>query len=820
MKKYQKTLALIVTFFVVLFAILIFFNKISTISLPPNDTNLEISNITDSSKVYLNKFGIPHIIANNEQDCFFMVGYMHARDRLFQMDIFRRTAKGELSEIFGEEKIQTDKFFKAFGFNMLSEKNYNILDKETKKILNLYSDGINYYIESNKKKLSFEFQALNYFPKKWEPVDCLNISKYLALLQSVSFSKDLINGEISERVGVSKALNLITQYPEKSIHIYNDSPFDSVKAISSSNSNYFENYKNLNLSELNKNISEIVKINKLDFSNAASNSWIVSKNKTNKSELIMASDPHLNLGLPSQWYQIHFSYPGVNVTGLSIPGIPFPFIAKNDFISWGITNSMIDDFDYYFEKVDSLNTNLYLNGNQKNKFTYKLDSIKIKGKETEKYYIRFTNRSAVISDFFEKNKNQKNANKYVYTYSWSGNYTSTEMQSMNKLIKTKEWNQFVNCFSNWSSPSLNFTYCDVSGNMGVLTAGKVPIRKLSNACIPNPGWLSDYNWVGFVPYSNMPKLYNPKKGYLVSANNGLTTSKTNFYSNYFDIPSRAERIDYLLSNQKEFSVRDIQLMQVDCYSPFAKLVCDIIKPILNNNKNKLNSEQRTVLYKFNNWDYIFSPVSPNATVFSCFYNKLLINTFSDELGINLLSRLANASNITASKITSMLQKGDSLWFNDINTPWIETKEEIVIKSFCQAVDYIFNSFRDRNIDNCKLGNFQKIEYKHILSESDFLKFTVNSGPYQASGHFSTINKSESNILELDKINYGTSSRFIVDMKENFAYSSLPGGASGDPVSPNYTDQILLFLNSGFIKLNCRNIPDPDEYLSIIFLPKK
>ena len=221
--KLNKSIALLLTLILIAVSALIFAVKIATISLPKNFTEDEIQSVSDTVKAYCNQFGIPHIIAKNENDAYFMMGYFHARDRLWQMDLMRRSGRGQLSEIFGEETINVDKFFKCLRLDKIADKIYNNTDKNIRDILSSYSSGVNYFIKKNRRKLPFEFQTLEYIPKDWTPTDCMIVGKMLAYDMSTSFLTDIVMGEISEKIGVAKALTLLADYPVSGPCVTDDS---------------------------------------------------------------------------------------------------------------------------------------------------------------------------------------------------------------------------------------------------------------------------------------------------------------------------------------------------------------------------------------------------------------------------------------------------------------------------------------------------------------------------------------------------------------------------------------------------------------------
>ncbi len=832
----NKTFAILLSTLIILISVLFFILKISSLSLPPSKLFLETEKVFDSCKVYFNQFGIPHIITKNENDAFFMMGYIHARDRIWQMDLMRRTAKGELSEVFGDETLDFDKFFRGLDLKTVSQKITNNLNKTVLNALTSYSAGVNFYLKNNYKTLPFEFQTLNYIPYSWTPIDCILIGRLMAFDMSVGFMNDITIGEIATKIGNEKATSLVKPYPSWGPCVLDDSLVNNPKII-----NKVDTTLKLGVMDqetrtiVSKTFGQLLSFFENKYknnSNGGSNSWVLKKSKSSNG-VILANDPHLSLGLPPKWYQIHLTSNDINVTGFTLPGIPFFLIGRNDNISWGITNVMLDDCDFFIDKVDSINPNNYYNSSGlKRKFNFKADTIKIKNREPYTYYIRSTERSSVISDFhllrkpsnitnnLYYDKNNQYFRNYCLTYSWTGQQPTYEATALYQILKAKDWNQFTNSLNNWGSPSLNFTYADIKGNMGIFPVGIIPIRRESNPLLPTPTWLGNKDWQGFIYPNQLPKIFNPSKKFVASSNNKTSHNSSYYMSNYFEPPSRIERIYQIIHEQKEFTVRDVQLMQSDILSPYAQKMMQIVLPILESKINTLDNLTKQSVWILKKWDFVFSPGSVAPSIYSSFFKNLIYETFVDELGEKLLWNYSYVTSISSMKIYDMVMNNDSIFFDDNRTQWIEDRNSIVIRAYSKAIKELAQYFNDSNIYNWKFNKLQTLELNHTFSENKFLKPSVNSGPYQVGGNFTTISKADWKFYNPYKVTVGVSGRFIADMEDSVIYSSLPGGASGDPVSPNYTDQILLFLNSGYVKINTKREPTSDFKLGIEFLPSR
>ncbi len=865
MFSFNKLAALIISLFIILVAAYIFLNNLVRTSLPPAYENIYPGQIKDSVKVYRNYYGIPHIIAKNENDAFFMLGYCHAEDRLWQMDFFRTAGKGRLSEFFGKSTLQIDKFMRSLEIEKTAYEIEKSMNKYTLKILQAYSDGINFYIEKHINKLPFEFCVLDYTPEKWAPVDCIIIERLFALELSKSFWADISMGEIAEKIGPSKALELLPTYsdnahfvldsalPKESTKKKKDSlNIDSIKGtghalldyrfrskIKNNLGNIYSGISVQKLSQVYKQLSSLMSESKnflgFEGSSKGSNSWAMKKVKNEKTPAVLANDSHLALGLPSRWYQLHLTYPDFNIIGMTMPGIPFFFAGRNDYICWGMTNIMLDDCDFFIEKIDA-DTNYYFNSDgSKSRFKFTRDTIKIKNDEPYTYYRKYTSRSAVISDLTNisnpysliGNKNvekeyQGFSNRYCLTYSWLGNRKSDEFSALYHINKAQHWSQFKDALDSWGVPAMNFTYGDLKGNIGLVPSGIIPLRgKSCQPQIPNPAWLPGYDWLGYKTLSDFPTLYNPSKMFVSSANNALYRFYPGYITSYWEPPSREQRIDGILSQYNEYSARDAQIMQQDIFSNYAKELLYYSVPLIQKDPSKLNELERQVLRRLKQWDYLMSQQLPSPLVFSEFFEKLLFNTFHDELGERLFNEYLKTNSVPTNRIMELVSDTiSSHWFDNVNTPNYEDKTDIVLKSFKDAVETLRLKFRTDDINKWKFGKLHQASFNHILDSYKLIKPAINIGKFETGGSNTTINDMEWDLSNPYEVVLGPSMRFISDMSDTLVYTSIAGGISGDPFSDNYSNQVQLWLNGGYMAIPVSRVHNKNFVLKILAVPKK
>ncbi len=815
MKLYFKIIGLIVVLIIIVSSIYTFIDDIKSASLPPEFNEFESIEVMDTIKIYQNNYGIPHIIANSEYDAYFSIGYFHAQERLWQMDYLRRAAYGKLSEILGNDALQTDKFMRTLEISNLARSNYKILSKKSKSILEAYCKGVNSFIEKNKGRMQFEFGALDYFPSIWTPEDCMAISKLFAFEMSLSFYFDLTFGEIANRIGNDYASKFIPQYPNNAACVLDN----KINFVPTADTNKPNATASLSFNDgLLEDIQKVREFLGFSGSSIGSNVWAMKKKHGNYST-IFANDPHLSFGLPAKWVQMHVSSSNFNIIGNTMPGLPLFMTGRNDYIAWGVTNMMLDDCDFFIEKIDPSGKYYYQSDSSKKLITYIADTIKIKNNQDYIYYFRKTERSPIISDaHYFNNANNKYFKSNAITYRWTARENADNILAIYKINTAKNWNDFVHAAEMWSAPALNFTFADKYGNIGVAPCGYIPKRNLgNNPNFPNSG--SNTDWYGYYTGKDMPKQLNPEKGFVASANNKTLRESPFYLSSHWEPSSRIERIEEMLMVSENYEVRDAQYMQNDYLSPYAREMMKKLMPIFYKYEHLLNGKERTSFAILKKWDFIMTPGSQAASIYNVFLNKLINNTFEDELGNRLLKNYTMISNLSLRKIMELCDEPDNILFDNVKTPDREHRDYTVIKSFKDAIAELDSYFKGDYPQRWYYGKLHTLTLNHILSSNSFIKPTVTISGIEIGGNSTTLNNTEYRINDSYKAIIGSSVRFITDMGDNYVYTSMPGGISGDPMSQNYSNQVQLWLNGGYIKIPCKKTPSGEFILRTLINPE-
>ncbi len=777
MKLFKKIATIILILLVLLLAGgMIFLNNLKTRAVPDYNENVDLENLTDPVTVYRDSLGIPHIYAANDLDLYRTVGYVMAQDRLWQMDLMRRITQGRLSEVLDPGLVNADHLFRALDFSAKSELVLSKTDPEIVACLQAYSDGVNQYIDRNQKKLSFEFALLGYKPEPWEPVHTVNLIGYMAW--------DLASGWGSE-IGLYKMQQVLSDTLFR--ELLPDMKYHSTPVFPE----YMSSGKSLEMQSYMDDAIRIV--NELGLQVfEASNNWAVSGTKSETGMPLMANDMHLGLMSPGIWYQMHHVVEGkVNVTGVVLPGAPYVIAGHNEDISWGMTNVAVDDMDFYLETVNPEDSNQYLlNGEWKNMKLVE-EKIEVKGRdEPVTRTTRYTHRGPVISTF-------KGVADRVISVRWQGRAYSNELRSVHLLDRAKNWNDFRNAVSSFNSVSQNIVYADRLGNIGLQTSAGVPIRK-GGGILVYPGDTTLYDWLGVVPFEELPFSFNPDIGYVSSANNRTVGEDYPYYiGTWFTMPYRIERIREMLEDKEVFGTEDFKRMLRDQTSQFAMKLTPVYLEALKGHTEGIYQEAYQELAQ---WDHSMSEVSPAALVFEILWQELNKAMFYDELGGNLYPLMLQNNILARNLINRVRITGKSAWCDNISTPGKkESFQDNIRTAFIQAVDTISSMYGEKPAA-WQWGDLHKVALRHPLGSVKIVDriFKLNGGPYRVGGSFHTVCPYTYPIGESFVANHGASERHIFDLFNwDKSLTVIPTGTSGVPASPHYLDQTDLYINNKF-----------------------
>jgi len=765
-------------------------------SLAVYEGELNATGLKENVEIYFDSLAVPYIIADNDEDAAFALGFLHAQERMFSMDLIRRAGEGKLSEIFGEETIPFDKMFKTVGIYRTAKMIEKKMNPEVLNLLKAYSEGVNFYISEKKNKYTFEFDLLNYQPYKWESVHSIIVIRMMAWELNLSWWTDLAFTELVQKLGEEKVKEVLPDYPENAPTIIPE----GIKDFAKINNSFIETDKAFR------------KFMKMQGTQVGSNSWVVNSNLSASGKPVIANDPHLAFRVPGLWYAAVMKCPTWNVTGVSIPGAPGITIGKNENIAWTLTNIMSDDADFYYETVDISGTK-YLLDREWNDLIIIEDTIQVKDSDGVPITIRMTHHGPIISEIhpytFVFNDEER---KYpAISMQWLGNEFSDEMDAFLGINKARNWNEFKIAVQKFNIPGQNFVYADADDNIGYVFGGALPLRETNTTTFSFDGSTSQFDWKGMIDRKELPILFNPAENYIASANNKTVKDFKYNITNLWGPHSRIDRITQLLNSKEKHSADDFMKYQVDITSPYAVLLVDYILKAFEG-VNITNQNLKLSLELFEDWNYELDKFSQTPTIYLTFLNKLLRNTYLDEMGNDLFNQYVFLVNVPYRNILELLEKPSSKWFDDVNTKNRENRDEIIRKSMADALDDLENKFGS-DLKNWQWGRVHTVTFKHPFSGvSGLLDGLIDIGPYQLSGDGTTVFNTEYTFSKsIDKFprfmhepfetELGPGMRFIFDFANpDEFYLILATGQSGNVMSDHYFDMTRMWLEGKYMKI--------------------
>ncbi|MGQ9472309.1 MAG: penicillin acylase family protein [Candidatus Aminicenantales bacterium] len=846
MKRMGKLLGLGILGLVLIILILFFvyLRQLKTSGLPVYQGKVSIPGLTAAVQVIRDNYGIPSILATNEIDLYLATGYVMAQDRLWQMDLLRRVTTGRLAEIFGDSFAETDLLLRALGFAEKARQVIAATPASVVACLEAFAAGVNAYLQEARHNLPLEFKLLRYEPEPWLPEHSAYLIGYMGWDLAFAWGIESVLWQLEAKLkGQEEKLKELLAEPLNPIFIYDGFSLPSfhgtsplINHVPAGKELSFLPVKEKGLSpipgdtssERSADLSPLVwtrekeKIGSdsskdsrgearffpaslLDAGRfleerglaifAGSNNWAISGSLSSTGLPILSNDMHLALSLPGVWYPLHQVVEGgLHVVGVALPGEPFIVAGHNEQIAWGMTNAMADDMDFYLETVDAAHPDLYFFKGKWRPLKVREEVIKIKGGKEIYRKLRFTHRGPVVSEF-------KAIKDKVISMRWTGFEASNELLGVYFLNRARNWSEFREALAHFRSLCLNVIYADVQGNIGLQLVGGVPRRKAPGWKLL-PGETAEFDWVGLVPFAELPFMFNPPSGYVFSANNKSISQNYPYPISYFFLSQeRAERIKEFLSSKQKFTAADMTLLQADVRSSLVRRLKPYLDQILVK-VNELSGLEKEARQRLREWNGEVTAESVGATIFEVFYYEFGRQMFADELGDELCQQYISA----ASRVflpyffEQALATGISAWSDDLLTPQLkETLEDIVARSFRQTITFLRRACGS-NLEEWPWGKIHQLKLQHPLGRIKLLAtlFGLNRGPYPVGGSFHTVCPFGYSYGFPFKVNHGASQRHVYVVGDwNDSLTIVPAGVAGVPGSPHYADQLPLYLRPAY-----------------------
>ena len=775
-------------------------------SFPETDGAVMIPGLKDEVHIYRDEFGIPHIFANNEDDLYLAQGYITAQDRFWQMEFWRHIGQGRLSEIAGSATVDTDKFIRTMGWNRMAEDTtayYAQEEPQFMAIMESYSKGVNSYIDTNRDNLSLHFKILGLVNDPWEiepwsPLNSVSWGVVMADNLSENWSAEIARADLNQALGEATVELIWPGYPLDKRPIIaptnlqhnalNEEPpkgksdLEDTKAVDEETS--------FNWRDVNTTLIGQIPGNSFGLGSGpllGSNNWVISGEYTDTGLPLLANDPHLGVQLPSIWYEIGLHAPGIDVVGFSFAGVPGVIIGHNDHIAWGVTNVGPDVQDLYIEKINPSNDHQYEYNGEWQDMELIDEVIKVNGGEDVNLEVRVTQHGPIISDI------QEDIND-VLAFRWTQQDRSRILQSIVLLNKAQNYEDFREALRYWDVPAQNVVYADVEGNIAYQMPSRIPVRKDGNGQVPVPGWTDRYEWEDWVPYDDLPALYNPQKGYIVTANNAVVDDKYPYFlAADWSSGDRAQRITAMIEEKiaagEKISADDIAQMQFDSSS----LPADTYIPLLAG-LSSADSQVQAALERLRGWDKQEKLDSVPATLFEIFFMNLINNVLADDIGQENVEKIPGSTKLIF--MHELAGQPNVRWWDDTGTSKKETREDILLQSLAEAITWLEEN-EGSSMNAWEWGTLHTITFADaILGASGVapIEAIFNRGPFALDGGRDLVNAQSWDDSDPARVDWYPSMRMIVDLSDLEASRSvIPIGNSGHPFNAHYDDQMPLWL---------------------------
>ncbi len=755
--------------------------------------DLKTSLLQNKVDVYLDDRLVPHVFAQNEHDVYFVQGYLHAKFRLWQMEFQTHAAAGRLAELIGAKKgdysilDNKDRYFRRLGMGWAAENSLKAMESnpDSKVVYDAYTQGVNYYIENlQPEDYPVEYKLLDYAPEKWTNLKTAFLLKYMSY-DLAGYDRDF---------EYTNAMTFLSKNKFEKIYPYGQDSLDPIipkrtmfekpaiqlKIPANADSVYFNYHDSIPINQIKPNPEN------------GSNNWAVAGSKTASGRPILCGDPHLGLNLPSLWFEMQLHIPQWNAYGASLPGAPAIPIGFNDSIAWSETNAMRDVRDYYSIRFkDKSQKEYWFNGEWK-KTDWRIDTIKIRDAAD---YIDSIPMTVFGPVMYEKRFGDKLKDDKAYAVRWKAHDPSNDAWTFIKLIRAKNYNEYVEAIKTYECPGQNFVFAAKNGDVAIWNQGAFPAKWYRQGDFVMPGEDSSYMWQGNIPMNENPHMLNPVRGFVSSANQLPVDFKTypyylgGSYSFY-----RGIIINKKLTTMKDITTQDMEQMQTDNYNIFAATALPVL--LRNIDMNNLNATEKGYVDLLKQWNYKADPDGKEQTIFNKWWNQFEEMVWNDDM--EKRTELPYILPYESTLIEAIIKDTTFQFIDNKETPQKETLKDIVKLSLEQAVQYLDSIENVKNdLDYTKVkgsssnllwGKMKDTEIDHLMKLIPFSRMHLNVG-------------GGTNIINTIKKDHGPGWRMIVHLTDKTeAYGVYPGGQNGNPGSKFYDNFIDTWVKGNYYSL--------------------
>lgn len=747
-------------------------------SLPKLEGEVSAPELTAAVDVLRDAYGIPHIFAASQSDAAYALGYAHAQDRLWQMEMNRRIGSGRLAEILGPSALDTDRFLRTIGVHRSAKANLDRMDGDTRELLAAYAAGVNAFL-GGKPVLPVEFQLLGVHPEPWTPLDSIVWVKMMAWDLGGNWRNELLRMRLAKTLSLARIQEFLPPYPgEISLPIadlkelYGTLERETIRLAGPAGGSVLPDLERL-LAAAPPDALE----------GAGSNNWAVAGKHSTSGKPLLANDPHLGLTAPALWYFAHLHTPQSNIIGATLPGVPSVALGRNDHMAWGFTNTGPDVQDLFLEKLEPGGG--YLTPDGPRPFSVVAETIKVKGAADVRLEVRLSRHGPIISDV-ARSAADAMPRGYALAFSWTALAEDDQtVRSAFDIGRSTNWTEFLAAAKLFNAPQQNMLYADVEGNIGFVAAGRVPVRKRENdlrGLAPAPGWLARYDWDGYIPFADLPQSYNPAGGRLWTANEKiLPPGYAHFITSEWQPPYRSGRIGALLEATAKHDSASFARIQADAVSTAMQAA---LPHLLATEPRSVPA--RTAIDLLARWNGEMRRDAAEPLIISAWWRDLTRRVYADELGdafqTNWLTRVPFMLNVLADR------DGQSRWCDDVRTPGTETCAQLLALSLESALAELRGRYGE-DMAAWRWGEAHQALHEHRPFSRQALLARIFDIRVPSAGDAYTVNVGRTRLEDESQpyaSRHAASLRAIYDLsdleKSLFIHS---GGQSGNRLSQHY-----------------------------------
>ena len=636
-------------------------------SLPRISGSVSLPGLNKPVKVIRDANAVPHIFAESPKDAYFALGYVHAQDRLWQMEFMRRLGAGRLAEVLGEPGLETDRYIRTLGLYRLAEASYGNISAEVRAALDAYTAGVNAWLDTRQGALPLEFILLGFEPEQWRGADTLVWNRLMALRLGRNRKNEILRARIAKELA-AKGLNagLLDQ-------LWPVDPADTPVTVASTS---------LRIRPVPDALWGSLDTDLMD--DSGSNGWIVHGRLTKTGKPVLANDPHLRFGAPISWYLARIEAPGLSLTGATIPGVPFTLLGHNGTIAWGMTNGGADVEDIFVETLDPDDPGKYLSPEGSRAFKTRREVIRVKDAENVTITVRETQHGPVISDVSKKAAQAVDAGHILVLATPALRSDDRTVEALFAINRARNWSDFRAAADSFHTPHTNLFFAGSDGDIGFVSAGRIPIRKAGDGRMPVMGADGHHDWTGFIPAEDLPTAHNPPSGRIVNANNRIAGDNYPYLlTRDWALPYRAERIVEVLEKQARHGLAESQDLQRDVLSTAARQVLPLMLRV-----ESADERAREALRLLSDWDFEMQRGRPEPLIYSVWLRHLVSALAGDELGETLTAEYLALVFSPAPRFVEIVLSSHQDWCNDVSIPSAEFCDKPLALTLNRALDEI------------------------------------------------------------------------------------------------------------------------------------